>query len=54
MEHPHALLMLVLRQHYHDRLHIIDNAKKIIEDYKIDKNANYEKVKSRMLKNLIK
>lgn len=44
MEHPHTLLMLVLKQHYQHRLHVIDDAKKVIDDYKNDRSPNYEKV----------
>lgn len=44
MEHPHSLLMLVLKQHYSNTPEILETAQKIIEDYKTDPNPNYEKV----------
>lgn len=49
MEHPHTLLMLVLKQHYHDRPTVIDEAKSIIDSYKNDSNPNYEKVSHRLI-----
>lgn len=43
MEHPHALLELVLKQHYNNRQEILDKAKKILEDYH-NNIINYQQV----------